>query len=56
MKKIKLMRILFTLLRNVLLEMESKILLYEKKGTFPVKSVSFFYKCFINSSKVQSRK
>ena len=35
-KKKKLMRILFTLLRNVLLEMQSKILLYTKKH-FPVK-------------------
>ena len=35
-KKMKLMRILFTLLRNVLLEMQSKILLYTKKH-FPVK-------------------
>ena len=31
MKKKKLMRILFTLLRNVLLEMQSKILLKKKK-------------------------
>ena len=35
-KKKKEMRILFTLLRNVLLEMQSKILLYTKKH-FPVK-------------------
>ena len=35
-KKKKLMRILFTLLRNVLLEMQSKILLCTKKH-FPVK-------------------
>ena len=35
-KKMKLMRILFTLLRNGLLEMQSKILLYTKKH-FPVK-------------------
>ena len=35
-KKMKLMRILFTLLRNVLLEMQSKILLCTKKH-FPAK-------------------
>ena len=35
-KKKKLMRILFTLLRNVLLEIQSKILLCTKKH-FPVK-------------------
>ena len=33
------MRILFTLLRNVLLEMQSKILLYAKKKHFPVEKV-----------------
>ena len=58
-KKMKLMRILFTLLRNVLLEMQSKILLYTKKH-FPVKKcivlLDWLYKCFINSSKLKSRK
>ena len=34
MKKKKLIRILFTLLRNVLLKMQSKILLKKKKKTF----------------------
>ena len=52
-------RILFTLLRNVLLEMQSKILLYTKKH-FPVKKcivlLDWLYKCFINSSKAESRK
>ena len=39
MKKKKLMRILFTLLRNVLLEMQSKILLKKKKKTFSCEKV-----------------
>ena len=38
----KLKRILFTFLRNVLLEMQPKILLY-KKNIFLWKSVSFFW-------------
>ena len=58
-EKMKLFRILFTLLRNVLLEMQSKILLYTKKH-FPVKKcivlLDWLYKCFINSSKAESRK
>ena len=39
MKKKKLMRILFTLLRNVLLEMQSKILLKKKNKTFSCEKV-----------------
>ena len=36
------MRIVFTLLRNVLLEMQSKILLYTQKKNFLLKSVLLF--------------
>ena len=42
MKKMKLMRILFTLLRNVLLKMQSKILLYTKKTFSGEKVYPFF--------------
>ena len=42
MKKMKLMRILFTLLRDVLLEMQSQIILYTKK-TFPCEKMYRYF-------------